>query len=512
MRRLVSHSINICRVVFGTIVIGGLVLSSISFGYSGGSGTAEEPYQIDDVNDLLTLAGTVEDYNKCFILTSDINMEGQVFTTAIIAADTSSSDGFQGTAFKGAFDGNDHTISNFTFNTVRPDYIGSYYVGLFGYVDGNDAEIKDLRLMNTNVEGYFYVGALIGRLQDGTVTGCGIESGSVSGNSSYVGGLAGYNDHGTISDCCAASVVLGNSYIGGLAGYNDYGTISNCYAAGSVAGYYHDAGGLAGYNYYGTISDCYATGDVIGDESVGGLVGKNTGTILSCYATGDASGESKYSYYIGGLIGDNFRCKVIHCYSTGKPTGGWNVGGLCGRVDVGGDHEDSGNFWDTQTSETTTSAMGTGKTTAEMQTFSTFADAEWDFLGETTNGTDDIWRMCIDGVNYPLLWWQFNTADFVCPDGVEINDLAVLCEQWLLEKLSADVAPDGGDGVVNFLDWSVFADGWQSIPDIDKLIIFVEQWLQRGAYCADIAPALDGDGIVNLLDFAALANNWMAGQ
>jgi len=64
-------------------------------------------------------------------------------------------------------------------------------------------------------------------------------------------------------------------------------------------------------------------------------------------------------------------------------------------------------FWDTQTSGRSTSAGGTGKTTAEMQTMSTFTNAGWDFVGETANGTDDYWN--IDGVNnsaYPFLSWQ----------------------------------------------------------------------------------------------------------
>jgi hypothetical protein len=44
-----------------------------------------------------------------------------------------------------------------------------------------------------------------------------------------------------------------------------------------------------------------------------------------------------------------------------------------------------------------------------------------------------------------------------------------------LEELSADVWPDGGDGFVGFLDWAVFADGWQSANDITELADFVEQ-------------------------------------
>ena len=48
-------------------------------------------------------------------------------------------------------------------------------------------------------------------------------------------------------------------------------------------------------------------------------------------------------------------------------------------------------FWDTLASSQATSAGGTGKTTAEMQTASTFLEAGWDFIDETGNGTEDIW-------------------------------------------------------------------------------------------------------------------------
>ncbi len=94
---------------------------------------------------------------------------------------------------------------------------------------------------------------------------------------------------------------------------------------------------------------------------------------------------------------------------------------------------------------------------------------------------------------------------------VDFRDLGVLCEQWLFEEIPADVWPDGGDGIVNFLDWAIFAKGWQITEDYDSLAAFAEQWLKTGAsnYIADIAPPTDGDGIVNGLDYAVLAENWL---
>ena len=69
--------------------------------YSGGTGEPNNPYQIATKADLLALAADTGDYGKCFILTADVNMAGQVFTTAIIAADTSSSTMFSGDGLYG---------------------------------------------------------------------------------------------------------------------------------------------------------------------------------------------------------------------------------------------------------------------------------------------------------------------------------------------------------------------------------------------------------------------------
>jgi hypothetical protein len=145
-----------------------------------------------------------------------------------------------------------------------------------------------------------------------------------------------------------------------------------------------------------------------------------------------------------------------------------------------------------------------------MQSAFIFTAAGLDFVGESANGTDDFWDIC-EGTNYPKLSWQIPfSGDFVCPDGVDMNDLYILIGQWLFEEISMDLAPDG---VVDLLDWAVVADGWQVTYFMDDLTVFAEQWLKTGAayYIADIAPPPAGDGTVNFLDFVALAENWEAG-
>ena len=162
-------------------------------------------------------------------------------------------------------------------------------------------------------------------------------------------------------------------------------------------------GGLVGLNW-GVLTQCYSTGSVTGNSSVGGLVGSNCASIATSWSTSTVGGETS----VGGLVGGNWEeGNVTQCYSTGAVSGSGDIGGLVGLNHIyelkQGVVTDC--FWDTQTSGQATSAGGTGKTTAEMQTASTFLEAGWDFVGETTNGTEDLWWI-LEGKDYPRLWWE----------------------------------------------------------------------------------------------------------
>jgi hypothetical protein len=102
------------------------------------------------------------------------------------------------------------------------------------------------------------------------------------------------------------------------------------------------------------------------------------------------------------------------------------------------------------------------KTTPEMKTLSTFTDAEWDFVGETVNGTADVWRMCVNGVSYPRLAWGWaERCDFACPDGIGMEDLLYLSDRWLMtEPATAGAADLNGDGQISFADYAILAEHW----------------------------------------------------
>lgn len=422
--------------------------------YAGGSGTEEDPYQIASKADLLTLSGTSTDYSKSFILTADIDMQGQVFARAIIAPNSE-------TPFTGIFNGNGHKIMGFTINCT----IGSY-LGLFGSI-GTNGSVKYLGLENISINGTgdnYYVGGLVG-YNSGSIISCYVI-GTIHG-ARYVGGLAGFNWYGTLTSCYANCPVTGIGTVGGLVGYNYNGSLTSCHATGIISGIDTDQyfwvgyiGGLVGWSdsnspikycyatgsvtgtdyvgglvgfYRGTINNCYATGNVQGNECIGGLVGcKDSGSLTTCYATGSAIGTGETSYHVGGLIGYNLSWAPNECYSTGFVSGTYGIGGLVG---YGTNTSTTDSFWDIQTSGQSTSSGGIGKTTEDMKTMSTFINSGWWMAGNPDNvlsfdGIDDyiivpdyygiggtnartvsLWiKTTGDGLTHNLIQWGYPAA------------------------------------------------------------------------------------------------------
>ena len=253
--------------------------------------------------------------------------------------------------FSGNFAGLGHTISGLTINSSASG------IGLFGYSSGS---ISNLGLVGASV----------------VISGCGPS--------------------------CTPNA-------GELAGYNS-GTISNVYAIGSVVdGSVNSggviAGGLVGSNS-GSISNAYTMGSVFGNVSsssftsyIGGLVGYNTGAISNSYTSDSVSGRASPGDF-GGLVGWNDFGTISNAYATGNVTSGVsanNVGGLVGWNNSG---TINNSFWDTQTTGQTTSAGGTGITTAQMMQFSTFNNAGWNI--SNTGGSTAVWRI-YEGYTTPLL-------------------------------------------------------------------------------------------------------------
>jgi len=245
------------------------------------------------------------------------------------------------------------------------------------------------------------------------------STGTVSGGwyfSGFVGGLVGQNN-GSITSSFSTSDVTGDERVGGLVGHNS-GSITTSYSTGTVKGDDY-IGGLVGCNSGGSIVMSSSTGVVTGNGSVGGLVGRNyyDGSITTSYSSGTVTGGE----HVGGLVGRNNGI-VATSYSTGTVSGNSDVGGLVGNNSYG---EVMDSFWDIQTSGQSISAGGTGKTTAEMQTGSTFLVAGWDFIDEVLNGTCDYWQILPD--DYPQLCYHDGNSP-VMPDGLGTGEQPYLIQ------------------------------------------------------------------------------------
>ena len=414
------------------------------FAYSGGDGFSEATaYQIANKADLLELAADTGNYDKFFILTADIDLTGQTFTRAVISPDSDNTNmSFEGTTFTGTFDGQGHAIKKLN---IDPSSIGNDYLGLFGYLGIGSAVsnlVLDMMTITSNADMSYFIGG-VSAYNKGSIRNCSATiSIYVGDNNIETGGLAGQND-GSITQCSASIYIFvggGSGAIGGIVGEN-HGPVKQCFTSGTLESWYY------------TIR-------------LGGVVGDNIGGILeNCYSGAKVTCDYTNVNQAGGLIGRLSGGTILNCYSTGKITpgiGASNIGGLIGLRNSG---TVTNCFWDTTASGRTGSAGGTGLTTTDMQKLLTYTAATWDFTNETTNGTEDIWRMCMDGVNYPHLNWESIRGDFVCPNGVNTEDLSLLVQRWLSASCTSDNNFCGGtdinaDGKVGLADFAIFAAHW----------------------------------------------------
>lgn len=212
-------------------------------------------------------------------------------------------------------------------------------------------------------------------------------------------GLFGYTVGSTIKNIGVKDVnITGSTDTGGLVGYSyNSSVIENSYSTGSVTGRVSGIGGLVGINYRSSVINSYSTVSVTGGgNGTGGLVGSNqsSSVIKNSYSTGNVTGAG----YTGGLVGQNQSSSVIeNSYSTGSVTGSFSTGGLVGQ---NSNSSVTNSYWNTETSGWTTSAGGVGKTTAEMQTPSTFIGWE----NETLDDGTLIW--ILKEGEYPKLWFD----------------------------------------------------------------------------------------------------------
>ncbi len=400
--------------VTGFFIFAGLLFFPPFQVYSGGSteiNTIEDLYEVkDDLSESYILMNDLDFCDPGDYDNPDVFPGISDFCKTEGATDGWEPIGDNLNEFTGSFDGQGHTISSLFIN--RPNMTN---VGLFGKVgvsgEETGAEVENVGLENVEVIGNERVGGLVGH-NFGTISNS-YSTGEVTGGGAHVGGLIGRNrDPGTASNSYSTASVSGSTCVGGFAGsLVEWGAaISNSYATGPVSGD-DRVGGFVGSAYKGPIFNSYSTGSVSGNDSrVGGFVGNvNWTPISNSFAMGDVTRTAGGSGHFGGFVGYGADGgKIEYSYSIGSifydnasdPTDK----GFTGRK---GSVTFTDNFFDSDTSNQDTDALGTAepKTTDEMQGITTFS--AWDIADVTFGDTNDanVWNID-DGNTYPFLSWQ----------------------------------------------------------------------------------------------------------
>lgn len=219
--------------------------------YSGGSGTADDPWRIATVGDLKTLADTINTGTSAdFDAESDNvgNYHGYYFKQTANLDLSSIANwepiGYSGSFyFAGNYDGGGHTISN-AKSTGKNDDEGYATAGIFGWVASGS--VKNLTVYQadfqaTGINEYSYVGGVVAVAFGSSIENCTVKNSKLKSkrdnNNNCAGGIAGYSTGAKFVNCASVSNnIQSMAYGGGFVGENDddYGvgdsTYKDCYA------------------------------------------------------------------------------------------------------------------------------------------------------------------------------------------------------------------------------------------------------------------------------------------
>lgn len=358
--------------------------------FSGGSGTAEDPYLISTEAQLRAVsektkinfgnnaASRTVKVTDCYRLVCDIELED---------GDWEPVGNYQNSGnyaiYKGTFDGAGHTVSG--VSVTRKGTMGN---GFFGVVEG--ATIKNLTVRG-NVNSGKYTGGIAGLAMYNaketlTISDCQFI-GNVRGTG-YVGGIAGSTSSSSVGTSDKVNVFIdGCSHSGGRVwAVGADGTYGEKDGSGSDSRN-EMAGGILGEGIAVKVTSCYNTGDVTAGYQVGGIAGMmETNTyIYNAYNTGDVLSRGTSTYYTykgakGGVVG-NLYGTALKCYYLKDSSHNTGVTAGFGQKQAG-----------------STSEKEPVKTQSEMKAAG---------FAETLNLVEDVSRNAFVATDsYPVLSWQ----------------------------------------------------------------------------------------------------------
>ena len=293
---------------------------STAAAFAGGTGTAEDPYQIANGAQLAYLASSVnsgETYEeKNFVLTANIDLNGLPWTPIANSFSDALLGGSDYRIFAGNFDGNGYTISNVSIGSEAAPLEADVF-GLFGATEG---KISNLNLDTVSIHGIAKIASI------GAVVGF---AGGLVGSSG--GSIENCHVTGLTMDMSAPSNVYAAAYwVGGLVGALDgtqlinecsvSGSITENAGKGSIGGLIGELGKAAKITYSRSNVTVNVKADSRGGANVGGFIGKGNGktdaetVIRNCYATGNVTGGA----YTGGFAGGLWGLNIKNCYASGN--------------------------------------------------------------------------------------------------------------------------------------------------------------------------------------------------
>jgi len=314
-----------------------------------GDGTPEIPFEITNVDELYWFAGfvngsiaadgiTVDPEKACAKVMNDITVNPDLLTPGyalnVSQEDTSLLAAWEPigltTAYKGTFDGQNHTISGIYYNP-QSDQADVQYGGFFSYLTAGGS-ICNLTLADS----YFcapiqylpHVGGFAGWVESGsTVENCHFDGTVTTADESgldRLGGIAGYVK-GEVRNCTVDGRIVGYAFmIGGIAAQVEKGAVIGCENNAVVASTYPlfdvystDCGGIAGSLDGGTIQDCCNTASVSGATYNGGIVGSANGSDAAPALITRCWNDEEAVVYAGIVHWVDIYVTIKNCYNAG---------------------------------------------------------------------------------------------------------------------------------------------------------------------------------------------------
>ena len=367
-----------------------------------GSGTEEEPFVINSIEDLIVFADNV---------TKGINTYQDQYVELGLSLDFNSD--------KSYVNPNREDYAKYGYNGKLKEVLNTSGFIPIGIIEETFAELEEGGFDGTFDGEKYKIYNL--KIQ---------QEKSVDENTFTSSGMFSVNN-GIIQNVCIengnnSTTMSGGKYLSeGLLVASNYGEISNCYTTGNVSTSKTDngcnVGGLVGSNS-GTIKECYNEANVnvkysCRENRIGGIVGANEGTgiIENVYNVGninsqvfaEQSKENENTCLIAGIVGRNMG-SINNSYSRGKVSDTNNANIYKTTIDgvaamYGGGTVDNCYYLENTITaseiNTEITENGDAKSSTEMES--------QEFLDLLNQDNSGMWKFS-SGKNdgYPVLYWE----------------------------------------------------------------------------------------------------------